>query len=332
MPAVSIGDVLLLPRRRTALLAVLLTVLLVLVLPPGGPGSPREDKGSAVRPTLSGVFTGSDARGVARIAQVERWRGRGPLLVGRTYLPGDDWESIEGPTAFLAPWSRWRAGRKDRLLVLNVPMLDRSEARLPDSTVSMLLRRGERGRYDGHFRTLARHLVRARLADSVLVLGWEMNGVTYTHRCGPAPAAWRAYWRRIVKAMRSVPGQRFRFDFAPSRGRDAVAWTRCYPGDGYVDIIGMDTYDQPRRMSFRRQVEEPYGLRRQVTFARQHRKPVSYPEWGLFRNGDNPAYVQGMRKWFRDHPPVYESLTDYCPHGVWQCGRNRKAAREYRRR
>ena len=99
--------------------------------------------------------------------------------------------------------------------------------------------------YDSHFRTLAQSAGRPRRRDTVIVLGWEMNGITYTHRCGPDPEAWKKYWNRIVTTMRSVPGQKFRFDFAPNRGRDAIPWTECYPGDDAVDIIGMDSYDQP---------------------------------------------------------------------------------------
>ena len=106
----------------------------------------------------------------------------------------------------------------------------------------------------------------------MIVLGWEMNGTTYTHRCGPDPEAWKKYWNRIVTTMRAVPGQKFRFDFAPTRGRDAVPWTQCYPGDDTVDIIGMDSYDQPAGMTFDEQVEEPYGLQAHVDFAKAHGK------------------------------------------------------------
>ncbi|MFG3285406.1 glycoside hydrolase family 26 protein [Streptomyces sp. NPDC048111] len=209
-------------------------------------------------------------------------------------------------------------------------MLDHNEDGVPDAEVARLLARGADGSFDGHFRTLAERLVERQLADAVVVLGWEMNGVTYTHRCAPDPAAWRAYWRRIVTAMRSVPGQHLRFDFAPSRGRDAVPWPSCYPGDAFVDIVGMDAYDQPEGLSFPAQVEEEYGLRAQVEFAARHHKPVSYPEWGLFRNGDDPEYVRGMTDWFRRYRPVYQTLTDYCPHGVWECADHPRAARAYR--
>jgi hypothetical protein len=209
-------------------------------------------------------------------------------------------------------------------------MMERNEAHVPDDEVRALLRRGAAGEFDRHFTALAERLVALKVPDTVIVLGWEMNGTTYTHRCGPDPENWKKYWNRIVSTMRAVPGQKFRFDFAPSRGRDAVPWTLCYPGDATVDIIGMDAYDQPRGLSFEEQVKEPYGLQAQVDFAEAHHKPVSYPEWGLFRNGDNPAYMRGMLDWIARHKPVYNTLTDYCPHGVWSCDDNPKAAEVYR--
>ncbi|MFJ6727762.1 glycoside hydrolase family 26 protein [Streptomyces sp. NPDC091281] len=292
----------------------------------GGGGGER-----AVPEGAFGAYVGYDGVGVRRIAGLERWVGAGAApRVGRAYLPGDVWSNIEGAPGYLEEWARWRRARADRLFVLNVPMLERTEGRLSDATVRAELRRGAGGAYDGHFRALGRRLVGLGVPDTVLVVGWEMNGITYTHRCGPDPGAWKAYWARIVTALRSVPGARFRFEFTPSRGRDAVPWTDCYPGDRYVDVIGMDAYDQPAGMSFAEQVAEPYGLAVHVRFAAEHGKPVSYPEWGLFRNGDNPAYVRGMLGWFARHRPLYQTITDYCPHGVWGCGENPRSSAAYR--
>ncbi|MDH6623504.1 hypothetical protein M2271_001291 [Streptomyces sp. LBL] len=277
-----------------------------------------------------GAFLGSGPLGVARIAGFSRWLGGADVRVGHTYLPGDSWSDIEGDPRFLAPWARWRTEQDNRMLVLNVPMQERNEEDLSDDDVRLLLRQGAAGQFDDHFRVLAERLVAAQVPDTVVVLGWEMNGSTYTHRCGPDPEAWKAYWNRIVTTMRSVPGQRFRFDFAPSRGLDAVAWTQCYPGDSTVDIIGMDSYDQPRGISFDEQVTEPYGLQAQVDFATLHGKPISYPEWGLFRNGDDPGYVRRMLAWIDQHKPVYNTITDYCPHGVWRCGSHTLSSLVYR--
>lgn len=144
--------------------------------------------------------------------------GGADLRVGHTYLPGGTWSDIEGRAHFLESWADWRRRRADRLFVLNVPMQAHNEEGVSDNAVRRLLRQGQEGRFDEHFRKLAERLVALNIPDTVIVLGWEMNGTTYTHRCGPDPEAWKTYWRRAVTAMRSVPGQEFRFDFAPSRG------------------------------------------------------------------------------------------------------------------
>lgn len=288
--------------------------------------APHVDPGS----TAVGAYLDYGPEGVARMAEMSRWLGGKELRVGHSYLPGDLWVNIEGSVDFLGAWAAWRQAEPDRMFVLNTPMLERNEERVSDVMVRRRLRSGARGLYDRHFRKLAERLVGLGIPDTVIVLGWEMNGTTYTHRCGPDPASWKAYWKRIVTAMRSVEGQRFRFDFAPSRGRDAVPWTECYPGDDVVDIIGMDSYDQPPGETFDDQVNDPYGLQKHVDFAAEHGKPISYPEWGLFRNGDNPAYMGRMLDWMDLHPPVYQTITDYCPHGVWRCGGNPESSNLYR--
>ncbi|MES4890279.1 glycosyl hydrolase [Streptomyces sp. NPDC096012] len=293
---------------------------------PTTPAAPATAK--AVPPF--GAFLDSGPRGVARMAELGHWLGGTELKVAHTYLPGGQWEDIEGPPGFLDVWAHWRLEKADRTLVLNVPMQERNEEHVSDAEVRRLLRQAAAGAFDHHFKALAERLVRLNVPDTVIVLGWEMNGVTYTHRCGPDPQSWKTYWNRIVTTMRSVPGQRFRFDFTPSRGRDAVPWTECYPGDDTVDIIGMDSYDQPTGMSFDEQVREPYGLQQHVDFAKAHGKPISYPEWGLFRNGDNAEYMRRMLAWIDEHQPLYNTLTDYCPHGVWQCTGNPRASRLYR--
>ncbi|MEU5881188.1 glycosyl hydrolase [Spirillospora sp. NPDC047279] len=282
-----------------------------------------------VAPPL-GAFLGSGAEGVARIPDFQEWLGT-TVKVGHTYLPGEDWVGIEGPPEIIDPWARWRAQDPSRLLVINVPMVGMNEAGLPDAVVSSLLRGGAAGAFDKHFERLAERLVKAGVPDSIIVPGWEMNGTTYSGRCGPNPAMWKIYWRRIVTTMRSVTGARFQFDFTASRGRDAVPWTDCYPGDDVVDIIGSDSYDQPAGKSFSYFINEPYGLKAQADFAAARRKPLSFPEWGLFRNSDNPDYVEGMYDWMMSHNVLYQTVTDYCPHGVWRCKDNPRSSRAFRR-
>ena len=295
----------------------------------GKPAGKPAAAGKALPPM--GAFTDSGADGVAKLAGLQSWLGGTAVRVGHTYLDGDSWVSIEGADGILEPWARWKRAVPGRMFVLNVPMQERNGEHLSDDEVRALIEQGALGADDVHFTRLARRLVALGVPDTVIVLGWEMNGTTYSHRCGPDPAGWKTYWNRIVAAMRAVPGQHFRFDFAPNRGKDAVAWTACYPGDATVDVIGMDSYDQPGGASFADQVTEPYGLQAQVDFAAAHKKAVSYPEWGLSENGDNPDYMSLMLSWIAAHRPLYQTITDYCPHGVWQCRENPRASAVYRK-
>ncbi|MEV8323031.1 glycosyl hydrolase [Kitasatospora sp. NPDC056731] len=333
---------------RLTLAAAALLLMATASVPAGSPLSQTErhslssdafePRGAAPRPPVQrpkheppfGAFVGSWDDYIPQIGRYARWLGDANLQVGHTYLAGNGWADVEGELMVLGMWSQWRLADPSRTLVLGVPMLVPNEANVPDGEVAKLLAQGARGDFDRHFLRLAHRLVALGGADTVLTLGWEMNGVTYTHRCKPDPSAWKAYWRRIVGVMRSVPGQRFRFDFTPNRGLDAIPWTKCYPGDDVVDIIGMDNYDQPAGGTFDDYVREPYGLQDQVEFAAKRGKPVSYPEWGLFRNGDNPEFVQRMVEWMRTHDTAYQTVTDYCPHGFFECDRNPRSAARFK--
>ncbi|MDH6578480.1 glycosyl hydrolase [Kitasatospora sp. MAP5-34] len=334
---------------RLTLAAAALLLVTTVTIPSGTPVDQTErraalssdavqPRGAAPRPPVLrsrheapfGAFVGSWNDSIPNIRRMTQWLSGANMQVGHTYLAGNSWADIDGDPVMLGLWSQWRLADPSRKLVLGVPMLTPNENDMPDADVVRLLARANRGEFDWHFLKLARRLVAFGGGDTVLTLGWEMNGTTYTSRCRPDPTAWKAYWRRIVTVMRSVPGQHFRFDFDPTRGLDAVPWTRCYPGDDVVDIIGMDSYDQPAGATFDQYISEPYGLQDQVEFAAKRGKPVSYPEWGLFRNGDNPEFVRRMVEWMRTHDTAYQTLTDYCPHGFWECNRNPRSSQVFK--
>lgn len=329
----------------SALLVAFVTGARLLAPTPGG-GSGRIQSGDAMLsssadaspwsdPTVLpahavpfGAFVGSDFA-QDRQTRLSDWLHKADLQVGHTYLPGNNWSDIEGAPSLLAPWAQWRLARPDRMFVLAVPMQEQNEAGISDDDVSTLLQQAAAGANDAHYLTLARRLVALGVPDTVITLGWEMNGITYTSRCGPDPADWKAYWRRIVEVMRSVPGQQFRFDFTPNRGPDAHPWTDCYPGDDVTDVIGTDNYDQGPGDTFADYVTQQYGLLDQVTFAAQHHKPVSYPEWGMFRHGDDPEFMRDMLNWIETHDTLYQTITDYCPHGVLNCDANPESSAIY---
>lgn len=84
----------------------------------------------------------------------------------------------------------------------------------------------------------------------------------------------------------------------------------AYPGDAYVNIIGVDAYDDwpPADASggWQQQLNGPYGLNYWLSFAKQHGKKFSVPEWGLVADAewgnesgyDDPGYIQDMYGFF----------------------------------
>ncbi len=149
--------------------------------------------------------------------------GRGGAAGGAHVSAGRSVGEHRGLPDFLDSWAEWRRADPDRMFVLNVPMLERNEERVPDERGPHPAPGGRGGRLRPALHPAGGTPGGARRSDTVIVLGWEMNGTTYTHRCGPDPTSWKAYWERIVTMrVRAVPGQEFRFDSTRAGGG-----TRC---------------------------------------------------------------------------------------------------------
>ena len=235
-----------------------------------------------------------------------------------------DWRGWERPYFLNHPdrdfaWPDWVARKPDRRRLVVAQSL------IPDDAPRDWRERGARGQYDAHARRLARNLVARGLGSSVIRLAHEPNGDWYRHTVGNRPAqqrAWRLYWRRTVRAMRSVDGSKFVFDWNINSGYRPIPFERYYPGDDVVDVIGVDFYDDgeriPRRAGaarWRAQWREKGGLRAAMIFARRHGKPVSIPEWGLLSRagdgvGDNPDFVRRIAALSRRDGFAYHSYFD----------------------
>jgi hypothetical protein len=179
--------------------------------------------------------------------------------------------------------------------------------------------------YDGHWMTLAQNLVAWQLDDSMLRLGHEFNGNWYPWAAFVAPntpAQYAACFQSMVTAMRSVSGQHFTFNWNPSLGQGNDV-SLAYPGDTYVDSIGVDAYDvsytyygtttqaTPAEQASAWSVildanATQYGLTYFARFAAQHHKPLTFPEWGVWNTsaghggGDDPAFIQNMHDFMFD--------------------------------
>jgi hypothetical protein len=236
----------------------------------------------------------------------------------------DPWFTHPAPTAD-TDWSSWiKADPAVRRVVVTQEMV-------PDNVPANWRVLGAEGAYDGYARKLATNLVRAGMGNAIIRLGHEMNGTWYHDSLGSNPARhreWAEYWARIVRAMRSVTGAHFLFDWNVNAGYRDIQLSSFYPGNDVVDMIGIDIYDAgmpgnpsnqaSRWTSFYR---EPDGPEQVVAFARAHRKPLSIPEWGLVSkarggSGDDPSYVRGIVAAINDNNVVYQSYFDHTTSGV----------------
>jgi hypothetical protein len=243
------------------------------------------------------------------VAQFERWLGR-DVGWALDFLANADWNSIASPAAWAREWrdSPYR-------IVYSVPLIPSSGGSLQE---------GASGAYNHHFAALARGLVSHGEGDAVLRLGWEFNGAWSPWTAKDDPAAFIEYWRQVVRTMRSVSGAQFEFDWCPTAGPAAMPADLAYPGDEYVDYIGLDAYDvvsiaglTDLERRWRELLMQPFGLLWHREFAREQAKPMSYPEWGVWLRadglggGDNPHYVEQMHEWIEANDVAYHMYFDY---------------------
>jgi hypothetical protein len=160
------------------------------------------------------------------------------------------------------------------------------------------------GDFNGYATELGNSLVAAGLGNSVLRLGAEANGPWESDFIGTTTQEqnlWATCFANEVTGLRQATGGHFLIDWNPNACTEAVAYDNYYPGNAYVDILGLDLYDvgceQPTTaLSFSELSAEPYGLNSFEAFAASVGKPMSFPEWGLVStpSGDDPGYINGM--------------------------------------
>ncbi len=182
------------------------------------------------------------------------------------------------------------------------------------------------GADDARFRALGVLLVKDGFASAIIDLGREMTGDWYnwSERACPRaePDCYALAWRQIVDAMRSVPGQHFRFLWTvfPATAAPIDAW----PGAAYVNLVGTDIYDwyggpdstYPHTKSgqldhnakWQQILTEPGGLDWLARLSQLTGKAIAIPEWGLdfhsFGGQDDPAFITRMLAWLHAHHAI----------------------------
>jgi hypothetical protein len=235
-----------------------------------------------------------------------------PVCYAEDFLLGDSWASLAGAGRLEywqhTPWAR-------RMVWAAYPF--------PDNQGT--LAQAAAGTYNTHYADLATNLVQAGMGNAIVRFGHEFNGNWYQWSPTKDPAGiatgeanFAAAFRRFVTATRAVPGSCFTYVWNPVPGQAGVNLTNCYPGDDYVDDIGIDIYDQnwnvykpgvPRTQQLREQAwqnllsDTNWGINLIQQFAAAHHKRLAVPEWGIWQDKaghggeDNAYFVRQMYDW-----------------------------------
>ncbi|MGC1238341.1 MAG: glycosyl hydrolase [Acidimicrobiales bacterium] len=176
------------------------------------------------------------------------------------------------------------------------------------------------GDFDSYATELGANLVAAGLQNSVIRLGAEMNGTWESDFIGTTTQEqnlWATCFANEVTAMRQAPGENFLIDWDTNACKGPYPYANYYPGNAYVDIVGLDLYDVDcttpnTSVTFSQLSSETYGLTDFEEFAAAQGKPMSFPEWGLSTvpSGDDPAYINGMASTVASQDFAFETYFD----------------------
>jgi hypothetical protein len=242
------------------------------------------------------------------------------------YLSGSNgWANMDGSGGTLNYLSQ-QYGGSGYTLSIGVPIIPTSGGAAVGT-----LAQGATGAYNSYYVTLAQTLVAGGLSNAYLRLGWEFDGswMAWAATTPSAEASFASYFQQIVTAMRSVPGEQFRFVWNPDAGaftQSGYSVAAAYPGNAYVNVIGLDAYDQswatPQTPTNAWASTDLPALSAAAQFAASNGKPLAFCEWGVaIRSdghglGDDPYFVNQMVAWMRGNNVTYESLFDANSGGV----------------
>jgi beta-mannanase len=231
-------------------------------------------------------------------------------------------------SAWVHPWvaakkfgySSWVAKEpQSRQLVLGVDLIPSSLADIKDP--SRWERSCAAGNFNSYAHQLGTTLVNAGLQNSVLRLGPEMNGRWENDYIGDITQEqnlWASCFAHEVTALRQVIGEHFLIDWNPNACVENIPYAHFYPGNAYVDILGLDLFDEScvapsTPYTFQQLVNEPASLAKFEAFAAATGKPMSLPEWALSVSPvkDDPGYVNGIGSTVANGNFAFESYFDF---------------------
>jgi hypothetical protein len=149
-----------------------------------------------------------------------------------------------------------------------------------------------RGRYDGYVRRSAK-MAREWGKPIMLRFAQEMNGSWAPWErghVGSTPRSFILAWRHLVSIFREVGADNVRWVWCPNVNTGRLPFMQYYPGDGWVDWVGLDGFNWGGSIGWRPFSEIFAGSYEEL--ARRTSKPIVIAETGSGQTGgDKAAWV-----------------------------------------
>ena len=248
-----------------------------------------------------------------QIATYQSWLGK-TIKTAVYYTGTATWADVEGPSWLLnGNCKLWLNGGSNRQVSLAIAM--------PSTGVTLASIAA--GTHDAHYRTLADNLATYGLLGIELRVFIEFDGTWFAWKAYPGSGLESTFvnaYKKIHDVMEArQPSNTWTWVWNPCDHRftNRTYLESVYPGNSYVDKIGIDCYDQTGQginsvyypsgvTTAQRNTVWAWRLARLNIFkdmAAEKGKPIQFPEWGVIKRNDqyantsgldNPIFIQGM--------------------------------------
>ncbi len=158
-----------------------------------------------------------------------------------------------------------------------------------------------KGRWDARYRAAA-SVVKSYQRPVLIRFAHEMNGYWYPWASvgSNTPELFVQAWKHVVGIFRDAGATNALWVWSPNvvRGTDGTPLARYYPGDDWVDILGLTGYGVGENSA-----SQTYDAS-MAQLAALSSKPILLTEVGAQRDSSKTAWIASFGSWLRNYPAV----------------------------
>jgi hypothetical protein len=189
---------------------------------------------------------------------------------------------------------------------------DNAQTEDGQAEIKAKLDRTAAGDHDTHYAAAATALKQAGFKSVTVRLGHESNGAWYPWSSIENAASYIAAYRHIVGVMRAADPTstvKLKFEYNLARANIDTIGAASYPGDAYVDSIGLDLYYRPTSYPNQTFTTTWTNLLKPAldsitAMAALHAKPWSIAEWAV-EDADNDDFIIKMAEYIGAKKPMF---------------------------